>query len=141
VGAPFEGPVTGSITLVNAAASISARGALHARVICECSRCLAPHGIDLDLEVNELCAFEQIEDTSITIDEEQRIPILDGDVVDLTELVRQVLAVSVPPRSLCTPDCKGLCPQCGRNLNAGSCGCDAKTPDTRWADLADLLDE
>ena len=42
-------------------------------------------------------------------------------------------------RVLCSEDCKGLCPKCGRDLNEGECGCDLKEPDPRLAVLAQLL--
>ncbi len=45
------------------------------------------------------------------------------DSLVLDELVRQTVALSAPRQALCKPDCKGLCPVCGRNLNTGSCGC------------------
>lgn len=141
VGAQFEGPVTGEIRLTNAGATITARGILRARVLCDCSRCLTQHPIDLTVEVNEECRLSQIDRSKDADDETQRIPLLDGDFIDLTELVRQALAVSVPPRSLCRPDCKGICAQCGRSLNAGDCGCEAPLADNRWRDLAQLLEQ
>lgn len=141
VGAPFEGPVTGEINLTNAGAAITARGILCARVLCECSRCLAQHPIDLTIEVNEECRLSQIDRSTDADDENQRIPLLDGDMIDLTELVRQTLAVNVPPRSLCRPDCRGLCAQCGRSLNAGDCGCETPSVKSRWQDLAQLLEQ
>ena len=133
VGTEFLGPVTGRIVLTNAGAAISARGWLRATPVCECSRCLARHEVPLDVEVNEECRLAQIDQPRRAGEAvSQAIPILDADVVDLTELVRQVLALNVPPRSLCRADCKGLCPQCGQNLNVRACGCDEQTPDNRW---------
>jgi len=130
--------VTGNIVLTNAGAVISARGNLSARALCECSRCLLSHPVDLEVEVNEECRLSPIDSASGA--DAQPIPILDGDTVGLSELVRQVLALSLPPRPLCRPDCHGLCPQCGRNLNAVTCDCEPDAPDPRWDRLRSLLD-
>jgi uncharacterized protein len=46
--------------------------------------------------------------------------------------------LSLPARSLCGEDCKGLCPRCGKNLNSESCNCDAAPADPRWSALSDL---
>ncbi|MCE5216658.1 DUF177 domain-containing protein [bacterium] len=139
VGAEFRGPVKGQVVLTNAGATISARGHLSATAVCECSRCLLKHEVPLEVEVNEECRLAQIDEPPAPGEEEpQSIPILDADLVDLSELVRQVLAINVPPRSLCRPDCRGLCPHCGKNLNAGPCSCKAEGPDPRWAALRGL---
>ena len=45
------------------------------------------------------------------------------EIIDIMYLVRQTLALTEEIRFLCTPDCKGLCPQCGQDLNAAPCGC------------------
>jgi len=59
----------------------------------------------------------------------------------LEDVVREQVLLSLPERTLCQPDCKGLCPHCGQNLNQQACNCQAKTPaDTRWNALADLAD-
>jgi len=142
VGAEFRGPAVGSIELTNTGAVISARGWLRATAVMECSRCLASHEVELDIEVNEECRLAQIDQPRRAGEEEaQPIPILDAEVVDLSELVRQVLALSIPPTSLCRPDCKGLCPHCGKDLSDGPCSCAQETTDERWAGLRDLVQE
>lgn len=139
VGAEFRGPVRGRIELTNTGAVISARGRLRATAVCECARCLARHEVVLEVEVNEECALTQIEaPPSFAAGEEPPIPLLDDDAVDLTELVRQVLVISVPPRSLCRPECRGLCPECGQDLNRGPCTCGAGATDPRWSGLQEL---
>ena len=53
--------------------------------------------------------------------------------------MRQLLVLNAPQRSLCRPDCRGICPQCGTNLNTGSCDCDKEDIDPRLAPLRNLL--
>jgi DUF177 domain-containing protein len=57
----------------------------------------------------------------------------------LADLIRQYLLLAVPMHPLCREDCKGLCPQCGRNLNNGGCTCNTESGDERWAALKRLL--
>lgn len=138
-GALFAGPVTGQIVLTNAGAVISARGRVSATMVCECYRCLARHEVVLDPEVNEECQLAEIDRPPLAVEEQaSAIPILDADDVDLTELVRQVLALAIPQRSLCRPDCRGLCSTCGHNLNLGPCSCQQPQEKSPWDALKNL---
>lgn len=141
-GVEFVGPVTGYVELENADSLVTARGRLRATAVLQCSRCLADHVVELDIEVNEQCSLTQIDEpVTPKAGPDEPIPLLSGDLVDLTELVRQVLVLHVPSRSLCRPDCAGLCPGCGRNLSDGPCGCGEDDVDPRWAGLRDLIDD
>src|SRR2546422_132133 len=60
------------------------------------------------------------------------------DVVVLDDLVRQEVILAVPFSPQCRADCRGLCPQCGQDLNVGACAC-APPPDPRWAALREYL--
>jgi len=62
----------------------------------------------------------------------------EGDAVDLDELVREQILLALPSRRLCREECKGLCPTCGADLNAGRCACEQREVDPRWSALADL---
>jgi uncharacterized protein len=56
----------------------------------------------------------------------------------LEDVVREQVLLSLPTRTLCKPDCKGLCPRCGQNLNTATCSCGEASADPRWNALADL---
>lgn len=60
--------------------------------------------------------------------------------LDLDELVRADILLELPTKNLCKPDCKGLCPKCGTNLNSGSCECDTRQIDSRLEILKQLID-
>ena len=62
------------------------------------------------------------------------------DLIDLDELVMSDLLLTLPMKHLCREDCKGLCAQCGKNLNEGDCGCIKKPVDPRLEALRKLLD-
>jgi len=61
------------------------------------------------------------------------------EVIGLEEEIRQLFILNLPDRPLCKDDCKGLCPQCGRNLNTGKCGCRQQPSLNKWGKLEELL--
>jgi uncharacterized protein len=95
----------------------------------ECRRCLGPVRGEVTAEFREL--FEQ--DSR----EGESYP-LKGDRIDLGPLAREALLLELPLAPLCRDDCKGLCPSCGKDLNAGPCECPADERDPRWATLDGL---
>jgi uncharacterized protein len=143
-GAQLAGNVTGRILLRNAGQEIVARGSLRAVALLPCSRCLREHEVPVEFDFSETCGLTQIDEPRSYVsdsdgDEPAPIPMLDGGTVDLSELVRQLLVLNLPDRSLCSPDCKGLCPQCGADLNLTTCDCNRQATDPRLAPLAQLL--
>jgi uncharacterized protein len=62
----------------------------------------------------------------------------DGRQLDLRDEVRSAILLSSPIKPLCGPDCKGLCPECGANLNESKCSCEARPADPRWKGLEKL---
>lgn len=77
-----------------------------------CSRCLSPHKIDFEGALEETYPLTQ-------------------ERIDVREDVRQAMILSLPERSLCSPACLGLCPQCGKDLNHGPCGCAVERKEVR----------
>ena len=61
-----------------------------------------------------------------------------GTELDLGEALREQLLLSVPRFALCDEACRGMCPYCGADLNAGECGCKVEEADPRWAALKNL---
>jgi uncharacterized protein len=59
-------------------------------------------------------------------------------VIDLADDVRQTVLLALPLKHVCREDCRGLCPQCGKNLNEGSCDCKETRVDGRWDKLKEL---
>lgn len=140
----FVGKVIGEITLQNVGWEIAAWGHLRAVARLQCSRCLASHEVPIEFDFSESCALTQIDEPLaytqvVDEDEPAPIPILDGETVALSELVRQLLVLNLPTRSLCRPDCRGICAHCGADLNQGKCGCEGEETDPRLAPLRELL--
>ena len=61
-----------------------------------------------------------------------------GDLVDVESIIREEILLNAPTLFLCRPECRGLCPQCGSNLNHRSCQCHTEAADPRWAPLQKL---
>ena len=141
-GLEWAGPVRGLVEIVKSGDEYLARGRLQATVVLPCSRCTAVHEVPLDVELEERVALEQIDEPQAYQEagaDAGPIPVLNGELVDLSELVRQWLVLHTPARSLCRPDCRGLCPQCGAELNQGPCGCPSAEGDPRLAALREWL--
>ena len=142
-GLEFEAPVVGQVTLSNVGEYVRAQGRLRTVVGLSCSRCLRLVSHPLEIELEETCALTQIDAPAAyreTAEDADPIPIVDDDVIDLSELVRQSLVVAAPSTVLCREDCRGLCPSCGCDLNEQSCDCEREKTDPRWAALRELLD-
>jgi uncharacterized protein len=97
-----------------------------------CYRCLEDAVLELPIAV---CEYEA---TSPGGSDELRTPYLEDDRLDLSAWARDALALELPDKILCRPDCAGLCPVCGRDLNREPHDHDEAEPDTRWSALAEL---
>ena len=100
-----------------------------------CARCLEPVELplaaDFDLVFRPLGADSGAPERSITADEAE-IGYYQKDSLLLEDVLREQVLLSLPVRTLCKPDCKGLCPHCGANRNLQPCSCDAGAKDPRW---------
>lgn len=108
-----------------------------------CSRCLAAAQSPIEIEFQEECipVIDPVSGRHITPDEAEEGFVIDADLVlDLGEPLRQYALMAAPSKPLCRPDCAGLCPSCGANLNDGPCGCPPPAED-RWGALAALKEE
>ena len=64
--------------------------------------------------------------------------VFDGKTIDLDPIVREQVLLALPMNAVCREDCKGLCAQCGQNLNEKQCGCETKVIDPRLAPLMNI---
>ena len=69
---------------------------------------------------------------------EMSVSVFDGQAIDVDEMVKEQILLAVPTRMLCREDCKGICPECGTDLNVGECKCVKDDIDPRWAALKNL---
>lgn len=141
-------PITGHLVFQNTGTHIVIRGSLNTALELECSRCLKPYAMGVDVPVEESFAISgnllwdsQAEPEEPELPEDSKEPLFENNIFNLTELIRQSLAVSIPIRTVCSEDCKGICPLCGKDLGLGPCECKVVAPDSPFAALSSLLEE
>ncbi len=120
---------------------IRLRAKYQGKVEAACARCLQPveHALkgDFDLIFRPLGVDQGPSEHSITTDETE-IGYYQKSGLVLEDVLREQVLLSLPARTLCRQDCKGLCPRCGQDLNSEACTCDTASVDPRWTALADL---
>jgi uncharacterized protein len=106
-----------------------------------CARCIEPvvHTLegDFDLLYRPMGADSGSAERAISTSETE-IGYYGGDSLVLEDVLREQVLVSLPEKTLCRADCKGLCPGCGQNLNAETCTCGEAAADPRWTALSGL---
>ena len=110
---------------------------LHYTVHTVCARFLKPLALAQQLEFTRILVDQAENEEEL---DEQTLVLPQPDTVDLDEVAREAIIFNTQMRYVCSPDCKGLCPRCGQDLNEGPCNCGPE-PDERFAALADLLKE
>ena len=132
--ADFRGPVTAQGKVKNTAGVLELNADVRADMTVRCDRCATPFDILLTPHFTATLQADA-EDA----DSENVFP-LDGDGVDVSDVLETCFILDMDQKFLCRDDCKGLCPDCGKNLNDGPCGC-KKQIDPRMAVLGQLLDD
>lgn len=116
-------------------------GAISVSAEIDCTRCLIP--------IEQLFAFsfeaayvpteELLKERAAELEaDDLNVDVLDADELNLREVVREQILLSLPDQIFCRGDCKGLCQKCGTNLNLIDCSCTETEIDPRWAALKNL---
>ena len=120
----FEGPVTWAVDVLNTEGALLVTGSAQAHAKTTCARCLGDAEIDLDGEIEGWFLLSEESAMPEDVDEDE-VQVLPADHMPaLDPLIRAALIMEVPNPPLCDPDCAGLCPKCGADLNEGPCGCE-----------------
>ena len=114
----FQRPVQYSFFAQVQGNALLVTGKLRTPATLRCSRCLKT--FDQPVRVDEFVFHQELGGE---------------DFVDLTANIREDIILELPQRALCQPDCRGLCPVCGKDLNDGACGCKPARGDLRWQAL------
>jgi uncharacterized protein len=99
----------------------------------ECARCLKTADQQLNWNMTELYAFTEksLSESGLIVPEDAQI--------DIQPLIREYALLEIPISPLCKPDCKGLCPVCGQDLNLRDCGHRPQHDDSPFSSLRNLL--
>ena len=123
----FKGQVTN-----NGDGMFMVSGVYQATLQLTCSRCLSSFELPLTGEINALFGASALADA----EGELAVHSFSGDNIELDDLLLSEISFALPMQPLCREDCRGLCPECGTNLNHDACSCVKETIDPRWAKLA-----
>lgn len=111
-------------------------GQLSAPATAVCGRCLQPYSIDLSQEFAE--CFKQAD--AVETANAAECFLVQGDRIDLQDMVQHLLCFAIPSKLLCGEACAGICPICGQDRNQQACSCEQLQIDPRLLALKDLLD-
>lgn len=120
---------------------IRIRGHVKVDLELPCDRCLEPveYGIDRDFDLYYGPATERV-DTPHEVEihkGDTDIGFYEGIGMELSDVLREYVLLSIPMRLICRADCAGICPKCGQNRNTGPCGCVEEKVNDRWSALRD----
>lgn len=105
-----------------------------------CWRCLEPADLDLDVRADDYFELELPPVAEIGEEDEPSLWYTDNGILDLSAWAHDAVAGMLPPKIICYEGCKGLCAQCGTNLNEGECSCEPPA-DSRWDKLKEWRPE
>lgn len=116
-------------------------GNLHTRIELVCARCLdtviEEISRDFDLVYRPMTAIPPDEEVQLNLDDTETA-FFEGDGLFLADVLAEQVNLALPMKVICSPDCRGLCPHCGANLNNEECRCEKSGADPRLAPLARL---
>ena len=123
-----EGPIRYDLSVERVSGEMIVRGSIAAHVVFNCARCTRRSSLEVEDR-----AFARAYDL-----QEGPVPWAEkGESVDLTPDIREATILNLPAYPVCKPDCLGLCPRCGADLNAGKCDC-KPVQGFRWGELDKL---
>ncbi|MCH7851543.1 MAG: DUF177 domain-containing protein [Candidatus Marinimicrobia bacterium] len=115
-------------------------GKVRTTLTLSCDRCLV--AAQLPVEGNLALWLLAAERPELDPEEQDLIILAPGQrEVDISGLLIDSIKLAIPPKVLCRTDCRGLCPNCGADLNQGQCGCDNMEIDDRWSALVEIRQE
>lgn len=138
-----KGPVGYDLQVSRLGSTVTIVGRMEAVVEAPCSRCAKRFDIPVerDFEAVFVTSDTGEADRAVELDESDLdLDYYEGDVIDGLRLLAEQIFLHLPMKILCAEDCKGLCSQCGANLNETVCDCEPEV-DPRWASLKGLRDQ
>jgi uncharacterized protein len=132
---PEGSPVELDLRLEAVVEGVLVTGTAVAQLEGECVRCLTDISDEVEVDVQELFTYPGIDAS----DEETSH--LDGELIDLEPVLRDAIVLELPFQPVCRPDCRGLCPECGLDLNTVAEHDHHDAVDPRWSKLAPFESE
>ena len=135
----FTAPLEVDLTFSRSALDLFFDGRVHGNATGTCARCLTTFPLEIAKDFSVVLTPEVRLSGEIELGKgDLAESFYRGTEVDVTRLVYEQVLLALPTRPLCDEECRGLCPQCGMNLNTGQCSCTVDTGDPRLAVLRGL---
>ena len=139
----FTGPVKADITIEREFDHLRAAGSVQVPITLTCGRCLVtyPSSIDSTFRIifrKETTRHTEVEDETELCDDDLIASTYSGDEIDLAHEIEEQVSMEVPLKPLCDESCKGLCPDCGADLNTGTCSCSREPVNIKFSALKDF---
>jgi len=135
----FNSPIVCDLICTKSGNKFLCEVKLLTQVNLECSRCLAIFPFDLQTRFDFMLEIKKDQMELSSEEEDFSTKVLYGEDLSIDHLIEEALLLALPLKPLCSPDCKGLCPVCGTDLNTSFCNCQKKRTDPRWEKLKDFL--
>lgn len=132
---PADSPVELAVRLEGVVEGVLVTGTARVIQSAECSRCLDPIRSEMVVPIQQLFEYPDQVVREEETGEEEPLPTLDGELLDLEPVVRDAIVLELPQAPVCSPDCPGLCPECGARL-ADEPDHAHRASDPRWGALA-----
>ncbi|MGN0106566.1 MAG: YceD family protein [Hominilimicola sp.] len=132
----FDDPVRIKGHISNNGKSLILNAECTGHMTTQCARCMKDIDVPVKFEIDENLAQD---DGESSYDDE--VILFDDVKIDIDDIAANNFLMNVEGKYLCSEDCKGLCPQCGADLNEGDCGCGQDNVDPRWAALVDIMNK
>ncbi len=114
------------------------QGEVTTQVDAQCSRCLKEFALSLRVPFKLIIKLSPQGGIADNLEEGFLLLSPQAETLEIGERVRQLILLALPLKPLCRPDCRGLCPVCGQDLNEGECNCRREAPDSHWEKLKSL---
>lgn len=137
-------PFSGYFKLKKLGIEIKLEGFLKGVVVLECDRCLSDYEFPIEHEFKISIlprASLNLEEEKELSEEEMEVSFYDNSWISFYELLKEEILLSLPYKNLCKPDCKGLCPICGTNLNKELCNCKGYKKESPFAVLKEFFSD
>ena len=136
-GVCFAGPVAATLRFFRQGDDVLVKAELSVGTKSECARCLDPvHSILKGVAENQYRPLPEVPQHAM---DDVGIRYYREEEIDLSDDFREGLLLELPAKTLCSEDCKGLCPHCGQNLNEGTCDCCPEHEEVRTSEFMDLI--
>lgn len=125
-------------TIIRTEENVNIIGDLNFEFVTTCDRCLEEYEFKINLPLN-IVLLPAGEGGRKNEDEGKsgkiELMFYEGDRFDLSEMIKELVLLNLPMKHICSDDCRGICPSCGKNLNQGKCACKKTTSDSKWEAL------